>query len=298
RDNDGKVLPELGVGLTGDISRKFADAAVRQIERQGERPFFLHVNFTAPHDPLIVPPGYQQRAKPGRAALPGNFLARHPFDHGNFDGRDERLFAWPRTPEMVRAELACYYAVIEAMDEQIGRVLAALDETGQADDTLVVFTSDHGLAIGSHGLRGKQNMYEHTIGVPLLMRGPRIPAGRRIDAQCYSRDLYPTVCELAGIAVPESVEGRSLLPALKDKTAEIYPFTVGYFRDVQRMVRTDRWKLICYPRIGRTQLFDLAADPLELKDLAAEARHRQTVSDLRDQLAAWQREHGDKLELP
>lgn len=84
---------------------------------------------------MIVPPGYQQRAKPDRATLPENFLARHPFDHGNFDGRDEQLFAWPRTPEMVRAELACYYAVIEALDQQIGRILAALDETGQADET-------------------------------------------------------------------------------------------------------------------------------------------------------------------
>lgn len=298
RDDEGKTLPEFGVGLTADISRRFADAAIRQIERKDERPFFLHVNFTAPHDPLIVPPGYAERAKPGRAALPENFLARHPFDHGNFDGRDERLFAWPRTAEMVRAELACYYAVIEAMDEQIGRILAALDATGQAGETLVIFTSDHGLAIGSHGLRGKQNMYEHTIGVPLLMRGPRIPAGRRIDAQCYSRDLYPTVCELAGIAVPESVEGRSLLPAIDGKTAEIRPFTVGYFLDVQRMIRTDRWKLICYPRIGRMQLFDLAADPFELHDLAAEPDRRETIAELRGKLAAWQREHGDALELP
>ncbi|HVW37509.1 MAG TPA: sulfatase/phosphatase domain-containing protein, partial [Pirellulales bacterium] len=192
----------------------------------------------------------------------------------------------------------CYYAVIEDLDAQIGRVLQSLDRTGQADRTLVVFTSDHGLAIGSHGLRGKQNMYEHTIGVPLVLRGPRIPADRRIDAQCYLRDLYPTVCELAGVAVPESVEGRSLLPAIEDNAKEIYPFTVGYFRDVQRMIRTDRWKLICYPKIARTQLFDLRGDPLELHDLAGEPRYRETVAELRDKLAAWQREHGDPVALP
>ncbi|HUY93087.1 MAG TPA: sulfatase-like hydrolase/transferase [Pirellulales bacterium] len=298
RDEAGKVLPDEGVGLTGDISRKFADAAIGVIERKSERPFFLHVTFTAPHDPLHIPPGYEERAKPERAKLPGNFMAKHPFDHGNFDGRDEQLFAWPRTPEMVRAELACYYAVIEDLDAQIGRMLDALDKTGLADRTLVIFTSDHGLAIGSHGLRGKQNMYEHTIGVPLVIRGPHIRAGRRVAAQCYLRDLYPTICELAGVAVPESVEARSLLPAIKGEAQEIHPFTVAYFRDVQRMIRTDRWKLICYPKIGRTQLFDLAADPLELDDLAAERRYQATVSELRSKLAAWQQEHRDPVELP
>ncbi len=107
RDANGQVLPDEGIGLTGDISRKFADAAIRVIERRQDKPFFLHVNFTAPHDPLQLPPGYAERAQPERCRLPANFLPRHPFDHGNFDGRDEKLFAWPRTPEMVRAELAC-----------------------------------------------------------------------------------------------------------------------------------------------------------------------------------------------
>lgn len=298
RDAQGQVLPDEGIGLTGDISRKFADAAIRVIERRQDKPFFLHVNFTAPHDPLQLPPGYAERAKPERALLPANFLPRHPFDHGNFDGRDEKLFDWPRTPEMVRAELACYYAVIEDMDEQIGRILKTLDEKDLTEDTLIIFTSDHGLAIGSHGLRGKQNMYEHTIGVPLIMSGPQIPAGKRVDAQCYLRDLYPTVCELTGVPAPSDLEARSLLPAIQGKVKEIYPFTTAYFRDVQRMIRTDRWKLICYPKIDRVQLFDLQADPDELHDLAADPRYQATVAELRGKLAAWQREHGDDLPLP
>lgn len=298
RTDDGKMLPELGVGLTPDISRQFADAAIRLIERRSDRPFFLHVNFTAPHDPLLIPTEKADQAMPDRVELPANFLPEHPFDHGNLRGRDELLWPWPRTPEMVRADLAAYYAVIEDIDEQIGRILQALDKSGEIANTIIIFTSDQGLAIGSHGLRGKQNMYEHTIGVPLVMCGPGIPPGERISARCYLRDLYPTLCELADVPVPEGLDGRSLAPLLRGEVREVHSFTVGYFRDVQRMIRTDRWKLIVYPKIGRWQLFDLANDPNELDDLSAEPQHRATMTKLRDKLIAWQREHGDKLTLP
>ena len=84
-------------------------------------------------------------------------MPEHPFDHGNFSGRDEKLFEWPRTPDMVREELAVYYAVISHMDQQVGRILKALEDAGQRRTPLIIFSSDHGLAVGSHGLRGKQN---------------------------------------------------------------------------------------------------------------------------------------------
>lgn len=298
RTDDGKTLPELGVGLTPGISRQFADAAIRLLERNSERPFFLHVNFTASHDPLIIPSGKVGQANSERAVLPANFLPEHPFEHGNLRGRDELLWPWPRTPDMVRAELAAYYAVIEDMDEQIGRILHALDASKEAANTIIIFTSDQGLAIGSHGLRGKQNMYEHTIGVPLVMCGPRIPAGRKNAAQCYLRDLYPTACELAGAPVPKGLDGRSLAPLLRGEVREIHPFVVGYLRDVQRMIRTDRWKLIGYPKIARWQLFDLANDPHELNDLSMQPERQAIVKELRAKLVAWQQEHGDTLPLP
>lgn len=293
RAADGTALPDEGVGLTPDISRLFADAAIRRLRQKSDRPFFLHVNFTAPHDPLLVPPGREQRMKGERPSLPANFLPEHPFEHGNLRGRDELLWRWPRTEEMVRDELAAYYAVIEELDEQIGRILQVLEDEGEAANTLVIFTSDHGLAIGSHGLRGKQNMYEHTVAVPLVMRGPAVPAGKRVEAQCYLRDLYPTICELAHVPPPDGIDGRSLAPVLRGEQQEVHPFVVGYFRDSQRMIRTDRWKLIRYPQADRTQLFDLANDPHELRDLSADAKCRTIVADLSDQLAAWQRAHGD-----
>ncbi len=295
QDDDGHLDLDPGVGLTPGIDARFADAAIDLIRQPHDRPFFLHVNFTAPHDPLLVPPGRENAYDPAAMPLPANFLPEHPFDHGNLRGRDEQLLPWPRTPEIVRDELARYYTLIAFLDEQVGRILEALEETGQAGRTIVVFSSDHGLAIGSHGLRGKQNQYEHSVGVPLIFRGPGIPAGRRRDAQVYLRELYPTVCELAGVAIPGSVEGRSLAGIIRGETDAVHEQIFGYFGDVQRMVRGDRWKLIAYPKVHRVQLFDLVQDPWEREDLSNDPRHAEVVERLRDTLRTWQAQVGDPL---
>jgi len=298
QDDAGQKFPEKGVGLTPTISADLADAAIGLIKRQSKKPFFLHVNFTAPHDPLLMPPGYESKYPADRMPLPANFLPQHPFDHGNFRGRDELLWPFPRTESDVRQELAYYYAVISHLDAQIGRILAALDETQQAERTIVIFTSDHGVGIGSHGIRGKQNMYEHTIGVPLVMRGPGIPQNQKITAQCLLRDLYPTVCELTKVPVPREIEGRSLAPVLRGETKEVYPFVCGYFRNFQRMIRTDRWKLCRYPQVERMQLFDLAADPNEMRDLSADGSHAATRAELERKLCEWQVAAKDPLVTP
>jgi len=295
QDDDGTLHPEHGVGLTPNISHRFADAAIELIARKPDQPFFLHVNFTAPHDPLLMPPGYEQKYDASSMLLPANFLPRHPFDHGNFDGRDEQLLPWPRTPQMIRELTATYYAVISDLDEQIGRIFAALRETGQDENTVVIFTSDHGLGVGSHGIRGKQNMYQHTIGVPLIIAGPGIPEDERRDAQVYLRDLYPTSCELAAIAIPETVEAKSFAAVLRGQQQAIHPHVFGYFRDKQRMIRTDRWKLVHYPHLDRYQLFDLRNDPDEMHDLADDAAHRATQQELQTKLTDWQHEVGDPL---
>ena len=194
------------------------------------------------------------------------------------------MLTWPRDPEMVRKNLAVYYAVISHMDEQIGRILDVLDKTGQTKDTLVIFTSDHGLAVGSHGLMGKQNMYEHTIRVPLVIAGPGLPEGKQNNALCYLRDLYPTICDLVGLPIPESVEGRSLKPVIKGDSNSVYSEIYGYFRDKQRMVRDKRWKLIHYLHLDRYQLFDLLEDPYEQNDLVLYDCHKQTFITLKKKL--------------
>lgn len=293
----GERFPEKGIGLTPNISAQFADAAIRLIKKPSDKPFFIHVNFTAPHDPRIWPTGYEMLYDPARLPLPKNFQPEHPFDHGYAHGRDELLLPRPRTADDIRQELACYYAVISHLDEQVGRIMDALDEAGQTDNTVVVYTADHGLAIGSHGLVGKQNMYEHTIQVPLVICGPGIEKhDRRLikfhSALCYLRDLFPTFCTLAEIPVPD-VDGKSLLPLLRGEESQIYPYSIGYFQDSQRMIREANWKLIWYPQIQRWQLFDLGNDPNELHDLSAEKSHTAVINDLRTKLFTWLKKNGD-----
>jgi arylsulfatase A-like enzyme len=289
-DDRKTFFPERGVGLTPGISASFADAAIGFLKQpKSQKPFFLHVNFTAPHDPLLMPFGYEGMYDPRKIPVPGNFLAEHPFDHGNFNGRDERLLEWPRTRKSVREELAVYYSVITHMDAQIGRIMKTLKATGQWENTVIIYASDHGLAVGSHGLRGKQSMYEHTIGVPLIFSGPGIPKGKRLAAQCYLRDLFPTTCDLAQITIPKTVDGRSLKPVLDGKVKKIYPHIFGQFRNFQRMIRTDEWKLIHYPRVNRTQLFHLKTDPLERTNLYNQKQYAEVQKDLLQKLTTRQR---------
>lgn len=292
---DGRPQQELGVGLTPEISRHIADAAIRVIGERSDDPYFLHVNFTAPHDPLIMPPGHERMYDPAKIPLPGNFLPEHPFDHGNLRGRDEALWTWPRTEGAVREELAWYYAVVSHLDAQIGRILTAVESNGGAANTVVIFAGDNGMAIGSHGLRGKQNMYEHSINVPLIARGPGIARGHRTKAECYLRDLFPTACEMAGIRVPAGIDSESLLPVLQRRKSSVRAESYGYFQHVQRMIRTERWKFVWYPRAGREQLFDLAKDPLEMRDLAGASAQRTVQADLRARLMKWLRAQGDPV---
>lgn len=293
--DNGTPELEKGIGLVGTNSRHIADGAIDLLKRRPKKPFFLHVNFTAPHDPLVIPPGYEGKYQPAKMVVPDNFLPQHPFDHGNFEGRDEKLLPWPRTEQNIREEIAAYYAVIDDMDSHIGRIFETLKAIGQYEKTVVIFSSDHGLALGSHGLMGKQNMYEHTIGVPFIIAGPDIPRGKRTEAQIYLRDMYPTTCELAGIPIPKSVESKSFLPILRGTATQIYPAIYGYYSTHQRMIRTQRWKLISYPQLSRQQLFDLKNDPFEKMDLSSNPQHQQTLTDLAKELDEWFRAQGDPI---
>jgi arylsulfatase A-like enzyme len=294
--DDRQLFPEQGVGLTPDIESKFADAAIEFIKRKSDKPYFLQVNFTAPHDPLLNPPGWLDTYDAKNMPLPENFRGKHPFDHGNFSGRDELLNPWPRKKKDIQRDLATYYHVISYMDQQIGRIVDALKQTDpELNNTIIIFTSDHGLALGSHGLMGKQNMYEHTIGIPLIFAGGNIPTGEKRSAQCYLRDLYPTVCELAGVEVLPAVEATSLMPILRNELSEVYPFIIGYFHDQQRMIRMQNWKYIYYPAVQREQLFHLGSDPYEMHDLASSKRATNVKNQLREEMIVWLQNHGDPL---
>jgi arylsulfatase A-like enzyme len=277
----------------------FSDAAIRFLrEYKEERPFFLYVSYTAPHDPRMAPKEYVALYPPEKIRLPDNFLPEHPFDNGEMKVRDEQLAPWPRTPEVIRGHIAAYYAMITHLDAEIGRVLKALEETGRADNTVIVFAADNGLAVGQHGLMGKQNLYDHSIRVPLILAGPGVPRGKSVASLCYLHDLFPTLCELAGLAIPDSVEGRSLNGLMGRRESARDSIFLAY-RHFQRGVRTDRWKLILYNVGGNLtiQLFDLQSDPWERSNLAGEEANFAKVRELITLLRGWMKETGDPLDL-
>jgi arylsulfatase A-like enzyme len=283
---------------TTHATQLFADAAIEFLQQQrGSQPFALYVAFTLPHDPRTAPPEYRAKYAAAKLPLPTNFLPQHPFNNGELTVRDEKLAAWPRTPEIVREHLTDYYACITYLDAQIGRILAALKQSGLYDNTIIVFASDHGLAIGSHGLFGKQNLYEHSMRAPLILAGPCVPKNKRSQAFAYLLDLFPTLCDLTGLKTPGVVEGLSLAPVLagQQKTRRNAIFTA--YRNVQRAVRDERWKLIVYPQINRTQLFDLRTDPAETRDLAGDPRLAKQVERMTALLQQKQAEAGDTQPL-
>ena len=276
----------------------FADSAIEFLHRQNRsQPFLCYVAFNCPHDPRVAPQAYHEPYNANRPPLPPNFLPQHPFNNGELTVRDEQLAPWPRTPEVVRQHLADYYSTITFMDDQIGRILRALRESGRYENTIIVFSSDNGLAIGSHGLFGKQNLYEHSIHQPLLFAGPGIPKGKRSDAFCYLLDIFPTLGGLCGVQAPDGSEGVSLLPLMRGERRQVRDSVFAAYRGLQRAVRDDRWKLIVYPRINKTQIFDLRRDPNEMRDLAGDPTRAGELIRLSAKLREWQQTLGDSQPL-
>jgi arylsulfatase A-like enzyme len=242
-----------------------------------------------------MPKQYLDMYPPEEVPLPANFLPEHPFDNGELEVRDELLAARPRGEEEIRRHLAEYYAMITHADAGMARVLEALEATGRAEETIVVFSGDNGLAVGQHGLMGKQNLYEHSVRVPLVFRGPGIPAGEQRDDYCYLLDIFPTLCELTGLDVPASVEGASLAEALAGAGRGGREELLLAYRGLQRAVKDRRWKLIEYFVGGQrtTQLFDLRADPLETNNLAEDPTCADHLRRLRRRIVRWRDELDD-----
>lgn len=280
-------------------SEQFADAAVSFLEsRRGDDPFFCYVAFTAPHDPRNPPEPYREIYYKDRPPLPANFLPVHPFDNGMTKNlRDENLAPYPRTRDVIGDQLCEYYGLVTHLDEQVGRILDALERSGQADNTVVVYTADHGLAMGSHGLLGKQSLYEHSMRSPLIVAGPGIPRGKSTDAFTYLFDLVPTLCKLAGAEAPEAVAGHDLAPIWRGEQPGVRDAVFLPFSGLMRSVRDRRWKLIVYPPINHHQLFDLESDPDERVDLADRPEHAAEVERLTALLKTFQRHHGDDQPL-
>lgn len=279
----------------------FTDSAVQFIENYDETdPFFLYLSFTSPHDPRTAPGEYATMYSPEDIPVPENFLPEHPFDNGEMRIRDEVLAPFPRTPEIVQQHIADYYGMITHMDAEMGRVLNTLAATGHLDNTIIIYTADHGLAVGQHGLLGKQNLYNHSIHVPSIFAGPGIPEGETVDALTYLYDVFPTVCDLTDVTCPDTTEGRSLVPLMDGRVERVRATAFAAYRDIHRTITDGRWKLIRYYVSEETgagtdciQFFDLEQDPWEMTNLADLPEHADRIRSLAADMKMWQIETND-----
>lgn len=289
------ICDKLSVGVhSTDL---MTDTAIRFLHEKQENPFFLYLSYLAPHDPRTMPEEFQAMYKPEEISLPQNFMASHPFQYGVGDRvgemRDEDLAAQPRTETEIKQHICDYYAMISHIDYNIGKLVTTLEETGQMENTIIVFTGDNGLAVGRHGLMGKQSVYDHSVRIPLIMSGGGIKKNHRSDSYVYLLDLYPTLCELAGVPIPASVEGKSFLTALKGEDCHTREDLYFTYTGLIRSVKTKQFKLIEYKKArAATQLFDLINDPLELTNLIDDRRYAEVVADLKkrmlDYKTAWE----------
>ncbi|MEM9701857.1 MAG: sulfatase-like hydrolase/transferase, partial [Planctomycetota bacterium] len=236
------------VRMSGQPGKEIVDAALTFLdERQSDQPFAMYLAFGTPHDPRVAAEEFRSQYDPAELPIRPNFLPLHPYAIGSDLVRDELLAPFPRTLPDTRAQIHDYYAAITGLDHHIGRLIADLDERGELENTLIVFSSDHGLAMGSHGRFGKQSLYSDDMRAPLMFAGPGIPNGRS-DAMVYLHDIYPTICDLLGVdpaggsTVPAELHGRSFKTAFTGEEAG-RPALFGSYLDHQRSVYDGRWKL-------------------------------------------------------
>lgn len=283
-------------------SEVVADDAVAYLSEVAARPepAFLYVAFNAPHDPRQSPQEFLDRYPLDEQPLPVNYLPEYPHKDAIGCGRelrDEKLAPFPRTEFAVWTHRREYYAAITHLDEQIGRVLEAADRLPDGRELWIFFTADHGLAVGQHGLLGKQNLYEHSVRVPFLAAGPGVEAGRRVAAPIYLQDVHPTTLELAGVPQPEHVEFQSLLPLLHGETRSAHDPVYGAYLNLQRSITKDGWKLLLYPQARVARLYHVAEDPHELHDLAGRPETAARQRELFAALQGLQERYGDPLDL-
>jgi arylsulfatase A-like enzyme len=283
-------------GFSTDV---FAETAIGFLEQQSDKkPFFLYLPFTAPHDPRSPKPEYLSKYNADNIPLPSNFKALHPFSFGyQMGGRDEFLSEFPRTPDVIRSQIADYYALITHLDDAIGNILAKLKEKGLDKNTIIIFAADNGLALGSHGLMGKQNLYEHSMKIPMIFSGLNVPKGKEVDGFAYLFDVFPTVCQYLKFEVPKNIDGISLYNMIFGKTKQVRNSIFTSYIAYQRAVRNDRYKFIRFPSIDHQLLFDLKNDPYELVNLAQNSDYQGIVTEMTNLLIENQQQYSDSLPL-
>ena len=290
---------------TGWHTDRVIDYLTERETSKEEKPFLVYLGISHPHDTRDGTPELLEKygavnhrdtaslppANPKQPVLPANYLPKHPWDQGHNNLRDEVKVSgvWRnRDEQTIRNELGRENACAENIDIQLGKVLSKLEAMGELDNTYIIYTSDHGIAIGRHGLMGKQNLYEHTWRVPFIVKGPGIAAGKRAEGNIYLLDILPTLCDLADIDIPETVQGKSFVPVLKEEKETVRDVMYGVYaagrKPGMRCVKKGDWKLIKYDRnngtVRQTQLFNLKENPHEF--LAAHNKSGEMETNLAD----------------
>ena len=285
-------------------SEVLGDEAVGFINeaKDKDNPFFMYLAFSAPHDPRQSPKEYVDMYPLEDLSLPPTFQPEYPYKDSIGGGptlRDAALAPYPRTELSIKTHKQEYYAIISHLDAQIGRILEALEASGEMKNTYIFYTADHGLAVGEHGLMGKQYMYDFSLRVPFFVIGPKIPKNKKKEMDIYLQDVMATALDLAGVEKPEYVEFNSLMPFLKNKRKESYYDAIygSYMSDLQRMIRKDGYKLILYPHGKTVLLYDIENDPNESVNLAEDVKYKDKVKELFEDLQDLQVEMGDPLDL-
>jgi len=300
------------------------ERAAKFIRESGDRPFVLCVSYLEPHPPhtgplndlynpwsLPMSPNFMQKP-PANAPLLNRVMAAYYMESEEY-GYDLR------TEEGWRSVQARYWGNITLVDRSVDKILRAVDESGHADDTIVVFTSDHGEMMGDHGILGKTVMYEEAVRVPLLMRMPMLGREQRvIRGRMGHIDLVPTLLELMGEPIPDHLQGKSRVPVLRGEATlednDVFiewhgsdghpPESLGEAEvnrsmapPLRTVVSAERWKLnLGAP--GQCELYNLNTDPFELENLFDRPEHRNRVRALASRIRQWQERTGDRASLP
>lgn len=273
-------------------STLLTDSAIELLKENvhKENPFFMYLAYLAPHDPRTMPDSFREMYDPEKITLPPNFQNIIDTNYPLMVHRDESLAAYPRDEKEIRRHIAEYFAMITHLDYEIGRLLDALHESGEEENTLIVFTGDNGLAVGQHGWLGKEDIYEHGVRIPLIMAGPGIAENRRNDAYVYLYDIFPTLCEKVGIEIPSSVDGKSFAQLLDGEHGDSFRDELYLIFDkFVRGIKDDNYKLIEY-RNGDgeedkwTFLYDIKNDPWETKNLATDEKYKDKVAEMRKKI--------------
>ncbi len=270
--------------------------------KKKEDPFFMYLAFNAPHDPRQSPQSFLDKYDIEKIPLPENWLPEYPYKDSIGSPstlRDEALAPFPRTPYAIKTHIKEYYSIITHLDEQVGKILEAIEASGKADNTYIFFTGDHGLSVGHHGLLGKQSLFDHSIRVPLMVVGPDIPKNIKVSKDVYLQDIMATSLELANIEKPSYVDFNSFLDLAKEttKSGNYEEGIYGAYVDFQRMIRKDGYKLLVYPKINKVLLFDMKKDPQEMHNLSKDPSQKERVKMLFSSLMDLQNKMADNLDL-